>query len=54
MTKTPKPPALPTKGGSYVRQENGALRQTAGPAVKPNSKAGKAPKAPNRTKEKES
>ncbi len=52
MPKTPKPPEMPRKGGSFVRDVDGKLTQTDGPAVAAKAKPGKPSKpAPDVKKE---
>lgn len=48
MTRQSKPAVLPRKGGSFIRESNGKLTQTEGPAV---NKAVKADKPAKATKE---
>lgn len=45
---------LPTRGGSFIRQEDGSLERTDGPAVTQPPKLGKTAKAPAKPKAKES
>ncbi len=41
MSKTPKQPEMPRRGGSFVRDVDGKLTQTDGPAVAAKAKPGK-------------
>ncbi|MDX8354356.1 hypothetical protein [Cognatiyoonia sp. IB215182] len=46
MTQTSKTEEMPRRGGSFLRDKDGKLIQTAGPALAPKPKSGRSKKTP--------